>query len=926
MTHPGTLIWLFLLLWAPVARAQPGAAPMRGGSPSQQNGQEGPELGLVDRLRAQLAQPGGEGQDQRAMAIERLLSLPDEAAHAVLQARLADADDPDGVRWSVLQALVRRLLNPADPVFGEFEDIQTQRARLVRGYGRALVPFWLGKPDADGLLAPDPLRDQARACLVRMPVRPLAEGLRAVAQDQAAPLTDRAAALRAAGDTQNLHFGALLADFVAVDEPQLRRAARVALRYLTFAEDAFESREQFEAWFQRNGGRRYLELAEEAARLGARRARQHREELLRVQREASSQIVRALTERRTGIDWAAVQQRTLVDDPGTVRACLLELRQTMADRQLSEDGQARQAFARAVLQRYRGIDAEAGGTRALMLEVTAYLVRPTEVDLANELAAELLVQLGADDPEMQLAALRGLRRFPSPEARAAVVRLGAQAMQRGEAADGVLSQVLLTLSTGGDSPWRAPAEGAADRAAWLELVRGVATGAFPRDRRNEALEVAMQLDREQKRVAEVFDMLLGIANDPTREPPFRTACLIRLQAWRDQPGRASLLVQAHTQLLGDADRDVRLFVAEQLTRLPAVAEDQRKQWLVSIVATLRDKLQTETNSAVRTAMLDCLAACSRDPGTPEAAIGALNVVLDTLGVPVPPDQQQRADQLLTSLTTIAADPRAEVGHWLNACDVLLKHERRAQLRHVLETHNAVLFAKDARAGDTALSQPARMAMRFLLRAALLKPAREPWQSGEANDVRIAFEALPPGERLPENLQDPAFRLLRLDALLACGKSQEVLALGNAWIEEKDPQDHRPLSSEDIDSVRLLMTEAYLLEGKIGPAADSLSRLGTARAADPRAIDAADRLGRAFLATDPKQAVRWLETVVRVTAEEDPAWRARAVALWQARVQANPADRDAVRAEIEKRAAMFDSPDCPEGLKNAVAVLRGTKNG
>jgi len=246
---------------------------------------------------------------------------------------------------------------------------------------------------------------------------------------------------------------------------------------------------------------------------------------------------------------------------------------------------------------------------------------------------------------------------------------------------------------------------------------------------------------------------------------------------------------------------------------------------------------------------------------------------------------------------------------------------------VLESHQAVLLAKELRNADATVATRSRSALRYLLLAALMKPAKESWQStpelkAEANDVRIAFEALPPNERLPESLQEPRMRLLRLDVLLACGRAQEIGALGKAMLEEKDPKDYAALSPAQQDQVRLVVAEALLQENKNDAAAQAFGAITPAAASEPRAIEFADRLGRAFAANEPRKAIDWLDRAVRGTAEEDPTFRWRLVALWQARVRANPEEREAVLQEIDKRNAMFEAPDCPEELKKAIGALRG----
>ena len=279
----------------------------------------------LERLRSQLAQPGPEGSDARETAVEQLLSSSDERAHQILAARLSDAVDTDGVRLQVMQALARRLINPLDPVFGQRPETAEVRGKIVRRYVQTLVGFWVGEVDGDGLLPPDPLRDVARQCIVRLPASELSAGLRAIVQAPDAQPPARIAALRTAGDSQSLQQGLFLADFVEAADPAIQEAAREALRHLTFVEAPFERKEQYQAWHKQNGSRRYLDLAEEAARAVATRARQFRVQLTAQRRDDAAEYVRAVTERRNGTDWAAVQSRVLGDEVETTRLCLGQL-------------------------------------------------------------------------------------------------------------------------------------------------------------------------------------------------------------------------------------------------------------------------------------------------------------------------------------------------------------------------------------------------------------------------------------------------------------------------------------------------------------------------------------------------------------------------------------------------------------------------
>ncbi len=383
------------------------------------------------------------------------------------------------------------------------------------------------------------------------------------------------------------------------------------------------------------------------------------------------------------------------------------------------------------------------------------------------------------------------------------------------------------------------------------------------------------------------------------------------------------LAQHLLQRVPRARRDVRGEPHVEAAALEQLPERQR------IVLTLRERLQTEANPAVLRAMLACLVACSRDPGEPGAAIGALNVALDAVGPTVPEDQQARVAALLQTLTELAADPGASQGQWIGACEMLVRHQRRRMLRHVLVSHNAIQLAKDTRSQDASLASRARSAMRFVLLAALQKPEQDAWDSTdelrrEATDVRAAFLAIPPGTKLPESIESPALRLMRVQVLLATGGYADAIALCRAWLDERDPTDWEPLGANDQDTVRYALADAQARGGKLADAVQTLAKFPQASTPDPRLAPVAERLGRAFLASDVGRAVEWFTVSVRGTKDEDLMLRTRLVALWEARLLQNPQDRAAVLAEMDRKSALFDAADCPEDIKLAISRLRSGK--
>jgi len=195
-------------------------------------------------------------------------------------------------------------------------------------------------------------------------------------------------------------------------------------------------------------------------------------------------------------------------------------------------------------------------------------------------------------------------------------------------------------------------------------------------------------------------------------------------------------------------------------------------------------------------------------------------------------------------------------------------------------------------------------------------------------VQIAFEAfdeLGPELRLPENLQDPSFRLLRLQCLVALGQSRRVVNLGTRWLTESNPEQHVPLDRVQQDRVRVLVAEALLQENKLDAAANHLSAIDASRKSEPWVLQVAERLGRAYLSDQPQDALVWLRPVLQATPTDSAVYRARLVATWQARIKANPANRPKVLAEIEEQIALFQAPDCPAELKKTVDQLRDSSS-
>jgi len=889
-----------MLLWI--------ATPAVGQDPAQE----------VERLRLQLGQPGADGREAREAAIAGLLAMPQPMAHRVLQQALLRKEDPEGLREAVLLAWQSHLLLPATNQYGKAA--AEARREILMGYLGAVASLWPpGVADADLPLVP--LGPMARKALQRVHAREIEEALRGLLP--AVEPSTRLSLLRCVADLQQVALAPLLADFLESTEVEVAQAARRSLRLLTFHEEDFTSKASFATWFERNGQARYLDLAERAAREADRRLQRAREEQKRIRMEASLEFLRAHLQRRPGVDWSLLQTRVLVDDPALLDACLELLQQSLIGGLPPDDAPiARQAFARALLQRWRVIGPEQVRRRSLLLEVAAGLTRVEEVDLATEIATQLFTQLETGGPEEQAAALRGLRRFPTVDARTRVVRFALSRLGLDPLPLTVLETAVATLSSRTAPRWSAPSDNDPDRAEWLDLVRRLGTTTGLQPLRDATLQLALTLDAREQRVGAAFGLLLDLARDSRLEPRLRTSCLIHLQGWRDQSTQVEEWVTGMQQLLEDLEPQVRQLAAESLARVVDLVDARRNQWLGSTISLLREHLLREASPAVLQAMAETLQVCGREPQMAERAIGAVNLVLGEIGFPPPAEHMFRVEPLLGALATIAADARAERGQWLGACPMLLQFEKRQSLRLILQNHAAVELAGSVASADNSLAVRAREAMYWLIRTALLKPPREPWMATEelqreARDVRTAFGAL---DGLDENLRldQPPHRLLRLEVELVGGRFPEVIKIATAMLQPVGNGSPRALTPVQRERLQCLLAEALLGQGKAKEAARVFDEGDPVT--EPRTTDLLARLARALTAAEPALAIDLLARALQATTAEEPLFRARLLEWAEARLVLAPEARVEIANRLQPYAALFEAQDCPPEQRTAFARL------
>lgn len=877
----------------------------------------------LTRLREMLGRAGPDGRDARESAVVRLLGMSDPAAHRLLQEFLLRRDDPDRVRETILASLQRHVLGSSKDWFGGASD--EVRRLVLAGYLDALAPFWHEPGGAVVDAGEDAVRAAARRCLQRVPVRELEVAARHLLAT--ANVDTRIEVLRCLADMQQILLAQVIADFLEEREEPVRLQARRSLQLLTYHDEEFQTKAQFQTWQERFGDLRYVDLAERAARLGPRPLERMREEMARMRVDAARDFVRALTARTPGIDWAAIQARTMVDDPAVLDACLELLQQALANGLPVEDqALPRQAFCRAVLQRFRLVAPDQTRRRALLLEVAAYLCRSEEGELASEVTSLLLAQLDAPEAELQVAALRGLRRFPNLETRSRLVRHAAMLLQRGPDAREQLLATLRTLSSRATPRWTAPMTNDPDKAGWLALVEAACRTATDPEVRDVGLALAQTLDGGEQRVPELFRLLLDLARDGNQDTKFRSTCLIQLRGWRSQEGVAEEWVLAMHELLKDPADDLRLQAVESLVRLPESVDPRRLEWIAATTNVLRDRIRVESNATVLRSLVNCLLACGREPQTSANAIGALNTLLSELGSASPAEKELRLEPLLQALATIANGPSADRGQWIRACQQMLEFGKRQSLRLVLQTHGAADLAKLVGSDDANQAGPARTAMGLLIRTASLKPAKEAWTSTpellqEARDVRVAFGAL---DTVDESYRfdEARHRVLRLEVELACGKFPEVIQRASLWLANSSATPGRTFTPAEVDRVRVLAAEAQLATGKTDAAARLLSDLSTQPPSDPSVLDLQSRVARALFASDKPSALALLTNTWKATPPADPAFRSRLLEWMQHQARFQPGARQVLVDASEPFVELFTAADCPTEQRDAFQQLRG----
>ncbi len=877
----------------------------------------------LEQLRSMLDKSGPEGKADRVSAVQQLLALPKREAHRLLHERLR-SKDPDGLRQTILEGLGVHLLGNPSTQFGGADE--TLRKVILTGYLDACAPLWRDATDVEDV-ANQPVRGAARQALRRVPVRELDVAARTL-MTRNAPL-DRVLVLRCLADMQQTLLAKTIADQLEAPEDVVRLGAQKALQLLTYADTPIRTKADFDAWFAQFGSMRYVDLVERVARNAPSTYSRLSEQLVQLRVESARELVTVHIAAKSGIDWAAVQARTFSDGRPVLDACLQALQGVLV-KGTAVDGAAptRQAFCRALLDRFGLVGVSTDPTiqkrRALLIEVAAYLIKAEETEFANEIRTVLIAELASSSPASQVAALRGLRRFPSPEARKALVKRALQVLAASKGKQEQLKIMLETLAAPREPRWFAPSPGDPDLADWLQLIDTSCRAAKDLGLRQKALLLAQVTDRAGARVPDAFGTLLTLAMDVKVETNFRANCLIYLKAWRsDEPLAEQWLLALH-ELLSDDEQPVRRQAAESLVHLPNSKDDRRDGWFKTTLEVIRDRLLVERDEDVLKALVNCVTAIGAEAQMSEKTIGALKTVLSGLGSPIKPEHTFRMKPLLRALSTIAAGANTEPGQWLAACEPLLSNTERGLLRVVLGSHDAISLAKDVGSADKALVDRSCKAMRYLIEAAVLKPASTAWSSSsdlknEARDVRAAFEALDKADTA-QRLDQPKHRLVRLTVDLAAGKNAEVVARATTWLKATGAAGPQDVAYSD--HMRFLTAEAQLALKQPLKALTVLETRSATAAATAEVLDLSSRIANDLVAQkELARAVEVFERTMRATATENPQFRRRLLDWMKHSIQHDQKNREATLAEGQKHAALFEAADCPAPLREAFKQLQ-----
>jgi hypothetical protein len=872
--------------------------------PSQSGGDEEE----IEKLKGELRLPGPEARPQRESAIAALLGMKSLSAHRALQDVLTSGEDPDGLQPAILTQLVPKLRNRRDAVFGDIDKDPVKRVRA--SYVRPLV-LLVGRQEPPPVKA---VADRARDALLalasweRVPVfrEMLADPDRGV----------RLAAAVAAGSCQDLSLARVLGDAMADPDADVQNAVQQSLVRLTYCHSGFASKAALDTWFEQLGEKSFVDLAEQTALAAHEAQAAERQRADAAVRELVLEVVQSYVE-RVDMRWKDIQRRVFAPQPAEITMAALDRLRTLlaSNEKLTGAAPDRLAFLDKLLEMLSA--AESAGRvqdQSILLELCAYLVGPTEDQQRAALADRLFAGLTSDHVAVRMAALAGLRRFPSEPNRHRVVQIAREALGARRVAE--LEAALTTLNA---KDWSAPSPEGTSYANWLRLLQDtIHDQALPLPVRTQALRTLDRRDDRKLRVDEGFDILAEVVRDENQDASLREFALMQLAAgsYVTDAERGEKYVQLLEACLADSVARIRARTAERIHEIPdSLGKDHLEAWTRRLLEAARPRLLEELDESIQQTLAENMRRTAEQRVAPEFVIGQLCKAADELAAaPSALQQPFRRRNLADALRILAAPLERPLSQWLRAGEALLVLGERDALRSVLQRHEE---GKNGWNGDAPpdLAQRARV---LVVRCAMLRSDAKTWNDAdniaEAHQVLDAVNKLVLTESLPP---ENSITLLRIAIHGDLGQPEAVLKLAASLATtgaDADPTVRH--------QVAMRSGEALLALGRPIEARDRLVPLADNGAVAPEVLALLESVGEALLSKREFVAAEQVGALlVKRTADGSPRCPARLLLHAEALYQVDPrANAAAVGDMLDQKRAVFARDDTPAQVRQRFEAL------
>jgi len=944
-----------LALWASLAthlNAQPDKPATSSEQGKQGNGKDDPNgqdkaQKEINAWTRKLHLTGPDAKLQREDAVVNLITMNNTHAHEPLIRALDRAADGNATHLPlarlILTELRRSLANHRHPVFGVGSARDSMRRSYMRPVVQLYVPLVDGKTHA--------LQEAAGACLRQLPTTERIAGARLLLG--AANPRLKQATLLALGDSWDLGMAPFLAGYL--EDPALVVAAIRALKRLTFKD--LRTKEEYDTWWAANKGRTYMGIAIQAARDADRSISSERQRNSEEIRRAYALIVDFLVTSKQPDRWKKIQGYIFDTKLGAMQACLVKLRDRLRNGvELAGGAEASDRLTLlAALHKELARSGLHPDRYALLLEVTSHLIAPTETRERSKQEDLLRLALDHAAVEVGLAGLRGLRQFPSPDNRLAVVRLANRVRLKSTNADTkerpLLAAALATLKSAG---WTAPLPADKDYKEWQQvlalLLLDTKLDGFLRQEVVKALAKADSKNGHPAGVQRELSILAGRAKE---DLSLRQAALLELPEVLTDVKSADTYVTFLVNLLQDREEEVRREAATQLKRLPYAkdrANEKRVAWQQLLLEnlTIDQLLGSETNGKVFAVLVDRLVRLAKENQLHSSAVfERLSRAVEAIHKENKRETAFKIPVLKQGIIKYATAKDRHAIEWVRACEALIAvHDRKSTLA-ILESRSVKL--------DTENDEIRTLYQKMRVQLALLgsEPGNNgggngnsgihdhnglPWSAkavrAEAVEVIAALQALANREPVPPEMSRPEVRLLWLCCLLGTDQHQQLVKLATPWLADADTV----LEGSDRVTATLLLALGHLQtkqpkeavkwvrklaqDGNAGGAASALPNdtagLALVEMIAQLLLPSARAAADADMIATTGMLARHAATN---TDQKNPAYQRRQLLHLEAQaVGADSATKSALRGQLD-RLFGADGAQAPAGLKAKVEALR-----